>query len=365
MKLNRVSSAALVCVVLLAACQRGGGTDEKKADDEAEVLPVPVETQSPVRGDIFATYSGTAPLEAIAEADVVAKVDGEIRELLVEEGDAVRSNQVLARLDGDRLRLELNESRARLNKMKRDYERNEELQKRGLISEGDFEKLQYDLEALQASFNLARLQLNYTQVRAPIEGVVSERYVKHGNTINLGDPIYRVTSLNPLVAYVHIPEREFRQISAGQTVHIKVDALAGIQLVASVTRVSPIVDPATGTFKITIEVWDDGKQIEAGRLKPGMFARMNIVYDKHENVIQIPRSALIESAGETSVFVVEDGIGIRKTVHTGFSSHGMVEITAGLKDSENVVTVGHVGLKNESKVTVINAPTGDTTEDEE
>ena len=104
MKLYRISSAALVCVLLLSACQQGAenGNDE---EDEEEVAPVPVETRKPVRGDVYAVYSGTAPIEAFAEADVIAKVEGEIREVLVEEGDDVKEGQVLARLDGDRLRL--------------------------------------------------------------------------------------------------------------------------------------------------------------------------------------------------------------------------------------------------------------------
>jgi membrane fusion protein (multidrug efflux system) len=349
MKLFRVGLTAFACVLLLVACQQGDeGEDEQ--DEEDETPPVPVETSAPIRGDIFATYSGTAPIEAFAEADVIAKVDGEVRELLVEEGDMVEKNQVLAKLDGDRLRLELSESQARLNKLQRDYQRNEELQEKDLISEGDFERIQYDLEALQASFNLASLELDYTQIRAPIAGVVSERYLKLGNTIKTGDQVFRVTSFDPLVAYMFIPEREFRQIAAGQPVQIEIDALTGPPVVAAITRVSPIVDPETGTFKITIEL----RGTDHG-IKPGMFGRMNIVYDKHENVLQVPRSAIIESNSSTSVFVVENDIGIRRTIETGFSSNGMVEITSGLSDGEKVITVGHVGLKNEASVVVINS----------
>ena len=348
MKLFRIGSTAFACVLLISACQQGDDVADEQTEEE-ETPPVPVETGVPVRGDIFATYTGTAPIEAFAEADVIAKVDGEVRELLVEEGDMVSENQILASLDGDRLRLELNESQARLRKMQRDYQRNKELQDKDLISEGDFEKIQYELEALEASFNLASLELDYTQIRAPIAGVVSERYLKLGNTIKTGEAVFRVTSLDPLVAYMHVPEREFRQIAAGQPVHIAVDALDGAPVVAAVTRVSPIVDPDTGTFKITIELTGADRGI-----KPGMFGRMNIVYDKHENVLQVPRSAIIETASDTSVFVVEDEIGIRKTVQIGFSSDGMVEITSGLTDGENVIIVGHVGLKNEASVVVVN-----------
>ncbi len=355
MKLYRIGSTALVCVLLLGACQQGDHVEED--EDEEETPPIPVETTKPVRGDVDATYSGTAPIEAFAEANVIAKVEGEVRHILVEEGDTVGKRQILARLDGDRLRLELNETQARLRKMQRDFERNEELTETGLISEGDFERIKFDLEALQASYNLASLELDYTQIRAPIDGVVSERFIKIGNTINKGDSIFRVTSLDPLVAYLHVPEREYRQITTGQPVRIQIDALGGDPIQANVTRVSPVVDPATGTFKITIEISNDQR-----RIKPGMFGRMAITYDTHENALQVPRSAIIESATAMNVMVEEDGIAIRKTVQTGFSFNGMIEITDGLVDGENVITVGHVGLKNDATVNVINRPVEDDPE---
>jgi len=125
MKLHRIGSATIACVLLLSACQQG--PENETAEEEEESPPIPVETSTPVRGDVMAVYSGTAPIEAFAEADVIAKVEGEIRGVLVEEGDDVTKGQVMARLDGDRLRLELNESSARLRKMQRDFERNKDL----------------------------------------------------------------------------------------------------------------------------------------------------------------------------------------------------------------------------------------------
>lgn len=349
MKLYRVGLIPFACVLLFSACQNGAEAEGEETDEE-ETPPVPVETTKPIRGDIYATYTGTAPIEAFAEADVIAKVEGEVRELRVEEGDMVKKDQVLAVLDGDRLRLELSETQARLRKLQRDFERNKELQDKGLISAGDFEKIQYEMEALEASYNLARLELDYTQIRAPIDGVVSERYLKLGNTIKAGDPVFRVTGFDPLVAYMFVPEREFRQIAAGQPVHISVDALRSAPVVATVTRVSPVVDATTGTFKITIELRGTEHQI-----KPGMFGRMSIIYDKHENVLQVPRSAIIETASDTYVYVVEDDAAKRKSVDTAFSGNGMVEIASGLTGEEDVITVGHLGLKNEAKVVVIDA----------
>jgi membrane fusion protein (multidrug efflux system) len=205
------------------------------------------------------------------------------------------------------------------------------------------------MEALEAAFNLASLELDYTQIRAPIDGVIAERLVKIGNTISEGDALFRVTSLDPLVAYLHVPEREYRNITAGQPVGIEIDALRGETIVAAVSRVSPIVDPQTGTFKITIEISDEKR-----RMKPGMFGRIGVIYDVHENALQIPRSALVENEGEASVFVVDGDRAVRRAVDTGYGNRGMVEIVSGLQEGDQVVTVGHASLKQDTRVTVIN-----------
>ncbi len=375
--MRKLSSLAVIAwFLLLAACSQG--TDEQesadeeaaaestetvadgedKNEDEDEAPAVPVEVAYPDRGDVYAMYSGTAPIEALAEATVIAKVDGEIRSLIAEEGDVVEEGQELARLDGDRLALELNESNARLEKLRRDYERNVDLKAKGLISDGDFDQLKFEMEALEASYNLARLELDYTQIRAPIAGVISERLVRLGNTVAAGDPMFRVTSFDPLVAYLYVPEREYRRIQPGKPVGIQIDALGESPIIASVTRVSPVVDPETGTFKITIEISGEGQ-----RIKPGMFARLGVVYDTRENVLRVPRSALIDNDEETFVFVVDDeGLAHRKRVETGYSDRGMVEIISGISEDERIVTVGQLGLSEGARVSVIGEEDEDSDE---
>jgi membrane fusion protein (multidrug efflux system) len=341
---GRSWSGFILTALLMTAC----GNDSGDNSEDEESISIPVETVAPTRGDIDAMYSGTAPIEAFADATVFAKVGGEIRDILVEEGDDVTKGQVLARLDGDRLRLEAQQAEANLQKLRRDFQRNVELKEKGLISAGDFEKIQYEMEALQASFDLAQLELNYTEIRTPIEGVISERFVKLGNTIDANTKTFHVTSLEPLVSYLHIPEREYRRIDPGQTATIEIDALQGARYEASVARVSPVVNPESGTFKITIEVTDHTR-----RLKPGMFGRISIVYDRRLNVLQIPRNAIIEEAGSATVFVIS-GNGVEKReIQTGYSEGGMIEVIAGIGDDDEIVYVGHTNLKEGSKVSVI------------
>ena len=337
--------------VLLAACQPESDSESStEAAEAADDSPaIPVETSVATRDDIYAMYSGTAPVEAFAEAAVIAKVAGEVREILVEEGDDVRSGQVLARLDGDRLRLEVSQSEANLRKSQRDYQRNVDLKERGLISAGDFEKIKYEKDALEASYNLTRLEYSYTEIKAPINGVISERIVKIGNTIDVNAVTFQVVSLEPLISYLHVPEREYRRIARGQAAVIEVDALQGSEFQGVVDRISPVVDPGTGTFKITVEVSDPTR-----RLKPGMFARVNIVYDMHAQALQIPRSAIIDEPEGSFVFIVEDEKAARRPISTGYANNGHIEILEGLTGSEKIVIVGQAGLKDGSKVSVIN-----------
>jgi membrane fusion protein (multidrug efflux system) len=337
-------------VAALAAALASGcdGKGKDKADGEEKEAAVPVETQPLKRAEMIAVYSGTAPIEAHEEAVVVAKVGGEVRQIYVEEGDAVQPGQILARLDGDRLRLTLAQTEANLRKLERDYKRTLELADKGLVPKSTAENTKFDLDALRAGYESARLELNYTEIRAPIKGVISLRNIKVGNTIGPNDPTFTITDLDPLVAYVHVPEKEFRKIAPGQNAEVVVDALGGERFVGTISRISPTVDPQTGTFRARVEVPDTSR-----RLKPGMFARVNIVYERRQDALQLPRSAILDADGTQSVFVVANGKAEQRTIRTGLSNGGWIEVLEGLQGTEQVVTVGQAGLKTGTLVKVV------------
>jgi membrane fusion protein, multidrug efflux system len=339
--------AAILVLAFAAGCSDGKAKGKEKDGAEADTS-VPVEVQPLKRAPMVAVYSGTAPIEAHDEAEVVAKVGGEVRQIFVEEGDAVASGQVLARLDGDRLRLQLAQTDANLRKLERDYNRQLELSQKGLVAKGTAENAKFDLDALRAAYDSAKLELSYTEIRAPIAGVISVRHIKLGNTIKPNDPTFRVTNLDPLVAYVHVPEKEFRKLAAGQSVDVVVDALGGEHFPAKISRISPTVDPQTGTFRAEIEVPDATR-----RLKPGMFARVNVVYERRDAALQLPRSAILDADGDQSVFIVVSGKAQQRRIETGLVNNGWVEVVKGLKGDERVVVVGQAGLKSGTAVKVV------------
>lgn len=330
------------------------GETTKDGEDEEEVLPIPVEVIDVNRGDVFAAYTGAASLEAFDEALVVAKVGGEVRQILVEEGDAVDRGDILARLDGDQLRLELEQSRANLAKLEQEYDRNIELHERGLVAASAFETMKFDLDALRAANKLAELRYRYTTIRAPIDGVVSRRDIKVGNTIAESAATFTITALDPLIANLFIPEREFGRIGAGQSVRLSIDALPGNSYVGQVARISPTVDAESGTFKATIEIADTTQ-----RLKPGMFGRFAVIYDQQLDALLLPQDALIETQSGKIVYVVDEGVAKRTDVTTGYSWENDIAVLEGLNDGARVVIVGQAALRDGSKVRVIGDPDPD------
>lgn len=328
------------------------GVGEASSTPPAAAAAVPVDTVRPARGDVVATYEATTTIGSEGDAPVIARAGGELVELLVEEGERVVAGQVLARLDGERQRLEMLAARADLDKARGEFDRYLDLHRRGLVSEAMFESLRYDLDALEAAYELKQLDYDYTHMRATIDGVVSERRVKLGQTIAIGDSLFRITDTSQLVAYLSIPQTELGKFEAGHTATLTVDAMPHRSFTAEIVRISPTIDRQNGTFRATALIGNDDHL-----LAPGMFARLSIAYEKHTNVMTIPASALLEDDDESAVFVVEDGVAIRRVITTGVMSGSVVEIVSGLGNDEVIVIAGQGALRDGSRVLMQNEKT--------
>jgi membrane fusion protein (multidrug efflux system) len=345
-------------ILLLAGCNQANGKTEG-ADAEGPAPAIPVEVSRPRRAEMAAVYSGTAPLESERKAFINPKVYGEIRAVLVDEGDRVREGQVLARLDGDQLRLELAQAEAQMRRLERDYHRNVELQKKGLVSATAFENLKYELDAARATWDLAKLQLSYTDIRAPIAGTVTQKtdIVKVGNTVvpaggiiqNADSALFAIEDLDSLVVRISVPERELPRLSTGQVAELGFDAVPGRRFTGTVSLIRPAVDAATATFQARIRVSDPD-----GVLKPGMFARVAIVYERKADALQVPRAALLDGDGPPRVFVVSGGKAVEREVQLGLGNGAWVEVVSGLGDQDQIVVVGQGALRPGSSVRIVN-----------
>ena len=354
-------SVALACVAL-AGCKGGDKApegdaqakngEEQKLDKDGkpikEVDAVPVEVSRVAKRPIAASYTGTAPLEAPAEASVVAKTSGVMVQLLAEEGDIVRKGQVLARIDPERLQLEAARSLATVRKLENNFRRSRELAERKLVSADSNDQIRYELESARASYNLAQLELRNTNITAPISGVVAQRMFKPGNLIALNSPVFRIVDNSRLEAVLNVPERELATLKVGLPIKLTVDALPGQVFDGVIDRLSPVVDSGSGTFRVV------GAFAGGGVLRPGMFGRINVVYDQRDDALTIPRTALLEDEGEAAVYTVRGKKAVRVPVVLGYVNGELAEIRSGLKEGEPVITAGKVAVRDGTEVEVLN-----------
>jgi len=347
------ASLLVTGVLALAACKGGGGgaaaengKDPKKKGPEA----VPVEVAQASRRAVAASYTGTAPLEARAEAQVIAKVSGVALQVLVEEGQYVHAGQTLVRLDSARSALVAAQSAAQLRKLEANYARSRQLAEQKLISVNDNDQLRYDLENARAANKAANLELQYANVTAPISGVIASRSIKSGNFVQINTPIMRIVDVSRLEAVLNVPERELATLKAGLPVQLGVDALPGKIFKGKVDRVAPVVDSGSGTFRVVC-AFADGEA-----LRPGMFGRIKIDYDQRADALVVPRAALLEDESDPAVFVVRNKKSTRVPVKLGYMDGEWAEVRSGIKQGEQVVIAGKSALRDGSEVQVIGQP---------
>jgi membrane fusion protein (multidrug efflux system) len=308
---------------------------------------VPVEVATVTRRPISSYIETNGTLEAENEVDVVARTSGPIIELAVEEGDKVRRDQTLARIDEREYAVQLEIARVSLNETRLAFERAQELQQNQLISPESYEQDLASYEAAKAQYEASRILLDYTHITAPFDGLIITRYVKLAEQVSTNNPLYRISDFDPLLCPIQIPERELPRLRVGQNAYLTVEPWPGERFEARVLRISPVVNSSTGTIKVTLEARSRSK------LRPGMFARVFVETATRADAVVIPKAALsLESIGDT-VYVADGEAASRREVDLGFAEGDFVEIVSGVSENEMVVVVGQDGLSDGTPIRIL------------
>lgn len=332
----------LLMISMLAAC------GEEEVAKKEEKYAIPVETTTVVQGNVSSFYSTTATLEAPQEANVVSRISGLIESIAVEEGDRVQKGQVLAVIDSKRQQYDLNRSEAEVKIIEQELNRLKKMNNKEFISADSMAKLEYNLQAAIAKKDLAELQVKESRVVSPIDGIIAKRYVKAGNMAQEFSDLFYIVNQDELHGIVHLPEQQLTSLKLGQEAQVFNNQQSKNAIHAKVLRISPIVDPQSGTFKVTLAVPN-----QDARLKAGMFTRVELKYDTHENVITVPYSALINQDNRQALYVIDGTNANRREVQIGYREGDSVEIVSGINPGEQVVTRGQQNLKDQSLVEVI------------
>jgi membrane fusion protein (multidrug efflux system) len=340
----------------------GGGEDSGEKSEELQ-KGVPVRVAEVNLGPISDGILSTSVVEAEQAVDIYPRVTGTVTRINAEEGQYVSEGQLLCALEDEELSLQESKSHAEMEKLKRDLERTETLVNKGIVTETDLSNAKYAYEQAEISWRQAKTNLEYTQIKSTINGIVSQRLVKLGQKVDPGTQLYSLFNPRSLVINVFIPENDyFLKIAEREksiTALITSDSLPGREFTGGIKRVAPIVDPETNTLKITLSYQD-----RQNTLKPGMYVRVKLITNTREQAVLIPKTAVLYDENQQVVFRIRDDKAQRIILEPGFEDTRFVESLAQLQDGDLVVVVGQNGLKDGTKVRIVEDIAADTPAEE-
>jgi len=295
-------------------------------------------------------------LSPVTQATVKSTVGGEVRRVLVREGEAVRQGAVLAEIDGTEARTRLEaaladqaERRARLDIAARNRDTNQGLLKQNFISQNAFDQLQSTYQASQAAVQWADAQVKLarqatadTMVRAPMAGTVARRLVNGGERVGVDAPLLQLVDLSRLELEANVPASDVARITVGQLVSFSVDGFGDRQFEGKVARINPLAEAGTRSFKLFVTVPNGDAS-----LRGGMFAQGMVTVSQSKAVPVLPMSAVFEEAGQAYVFSVESGKLVKRALKLGLKDEagGLVEVVDGVGAGTSVVRIRMNGLK--------------------
>jgi HlyD family secretion protein len=398
-------TSLLVVGIFLTACS--------PKPNAAEAEPVtPVQVAQATRGSVEHIITANAVLTPLNQANVTSKISAPVRRILVNRGDHVREGQLLAVLENRDLTSAAEESKGlyeqaqaayqtttgatlpedrtkaladlqtaeqALEAAKKVYENRVILLRQGALAQKlvddakvamvqaqsqyataerhveSFQKVsereqvkssQAQLEAARAHYGGAQAQLSYAEIHSPINGVIADRPLYPGEMANSGSAVISVVDISQVIARANIPVREAAAIQTGRPA--KISSTSG-DVPGKVTVISPAVDPST----TTVEVWVQAKN-PGERLKPGTTVQVLINAEVLEGVILVPATALLsaEQDGDKVMVVGNDSLAHERKVVVGVRRTDQVQVISGLKEGEQVITFGGLGLEDKAKVTI-------------
>lgn len=339
-------------------------------------VPMTVAVAPVKRGDVAAHLTVVGNLIGLQTVDIAPRTGGRLLSVAVQLGDAVRRGQAIAKVEDREIveqvrqaeaSLEVSKATVRqreadLNVAQLNFERSKNLYARQLLAKQALDDAesrylaavaQLDLSKAQQSQTDARLQelrinLQHTTVTSPVDGFVGKRNVDPGAMVNTNTAIASVVEISRLKLVVNVVEKDLRMVSVGDVGVVEVDAYPGEKFNGRVARVAPVLDPATRTATMEIEIPNRDY-----RLKPGMYARVSLTVEEHKNALVAAKTAVVDFESKRGVWVANaENRAVFVPVTLGIDDGERVEITGGLKEGDLIVTEGAAAVRNNDQLVI-------------
>lgn len=354
----------IVMILILAGFTYYRINENIKASQRQGRPPQTIELTKVERGDIANELSFTGDIQPIQQTNIYSRITGNIQRLYADIGDYVPAGKTLALIDQSTFIQTVKQTEGLLNQAKAtllnnqvNYERLKILFEKGLTSKGDLDNAETlvkvseaQVQTAEANYNNARLQLSYCSIGAPFGGYITKKFLDQGSLVSSGtsNSIFLLANISKLKIMVNVLEKDIPLLENIKKVTVKTDAYPNEEFTGIFKKMSQSVDLSTRTMPVEVDIDNNG-----GMLKPGMFARVELILDRHNNVIILPLQCVRKDDKGSFVFTVDaESKAVKVYVTIGIESNNKIEIVSGLTDSDKVVSVGQELIKENTKVKI-------------
>ena len=321
----------LLALAALAGCGKGGGPPKD--------APVPVELVPVTAAPLQETLEAVGSLDAEESVDIRPEVEGEITSIRLTEGQTVKKGDLLLQIDESKQAATVAEAEADHKLAQETIHRADMLLADGTISQQEHDQTHANFTRMEASLALAKKRLTEYTLTAPFDGILGRRFVSVGQYVNPQTTLVSIYDLDRMKLNFSVPERYSAKIQPGQTLRLKVAAYSEETFAGEIYLIEPRVDPGTRTVQIRAYVPNSDL-----RLKPGMFANVEITVGTKPKALTIPEECLFPNAGGFAVYRSHEGVAELVPVETGLRVPGKVEILKGLQAGDQVARSGNLRL---------------------
>ena len=354
----------------------GGGFGGPGGGGGMPRMPMTVELGTAKRGDVAAHLTVVGNLIGLQTVDIAPRTGGRLLSVNVQLGDRVRRGQTLAKVEDREIveqvraaeasqevaKAPIRQREADLKVAELNFERSKNLFSRQLLAKQALDDAesrylaavaQFDLSKAQLNQNEARLEelrinLQHTSVTSPVDGFVGKRSVDPGAMVNTNTAIASVVDISRLRLVVNVVERDLRMVSPGDVADVEVDAYPGEKFTGKIARVAPVLDPATRTAVMEVEIPNGDN-----KLKPGMSARINLTVEDRKNTLVVPKNAVIDFENKRGVWMPNDQNRAKfMAVQLGIEGTDQIEILGGLSEGDKFVTTGAAAVRNNDQLII-------------
>jgi membrane fusion protein, multidrug efflux system len=350
-KIIKAIAAGVVLSLAISACTNAGGqkgaTPGKDAKPQGP-MAMPVEVVTVETGTVTRDITAVGSMRANESVIIRPEIAGRIQAIHFSEGESVTQGAELVTLDATEFRAQLAETTAtgKLNEL--NFRRAQEMQAKNLLSRQSYDEAQAKLAESRAQQNVVEARLAKTKLFAPFAGVLGLRQVSPGDYIKEGQDIVNLEDIASLKLDFRVPETYLAEIKLDQEINIEVDAYTGRIFSGKVYAIDPRIDVQTRTVLLRAHIPNDDLL-----LRPGMFARVNLVLEQRTAALLIPEEALVPKGEEHFVYRIVEGKALQSKVKTGQRRNGKVEVLEGLSSGDTVVTAGQTKLHDGVPVMVV------------